>query len=165
MPRCCWDLWTLSEFLDLDAFPQISQGMEMPVMWLSSMWFIIAPILPSFPHTWHVLALPLPWGLSLSLVFIMDFTCWSKLSMSVLLVVCSVSTTAVSNVVRKISVSIWGYCLDAAFVVGCFDGSSPFYLVLRIRWTLRFIFMPHSQGVGHANPTQWHPHTHHNFPF
>ena len=55
---CCWDLWTVSEFLDWYTFPQRSQGMKTPVMWLASMWSLICTMLPSFPHTVHILARP-----------------------------------------------------------------------------------------------------------
>ena len=42
--------------------------------------------LPSFPHSLHILAFPsLLWELAFSLTVIIDFTCWSKLSMLVLL--------------------------------------------------------------------------------
>ena len=58
------------------------------------MWFIIVVIFPSFPHTLHTFSL-LPLS-SVSLSIIIDFTCWSKLSKSVLLVASSVRASASS---------------------------------------------------------------------
>ena len=55
---CFRDLWLLNKFLDFNACPQRSQGIEMPVMWWASMWFFIFVQVPSFPHTLHILALP-----------------------------------------------------------------------------------------------------------
>ena len=121
------DLWQASTFLDLNDFPQRSQGMEIPLIWLASMCCIIWFQVPCFPHTLHILALPAAFpGAALSLIIIIDLTCWFKLPMSVLLDVWSVRATAVSNVVCRTPVSIdsflfttlWGVCFDTLGIDG-----------------------------------------------
>ena len=51
-------LWTFSAFLELKPCPQRPQGIEIPSMWCASMWFLISVMLPSFPQTLQILALP-----------------------------------------------------------------------------------------------------------
>ena len=91
-------LWSFSEALDLKIFPHGPHGTEIPAIWFASMWCIILVMLPSFPQTLQILALPpFPlYGLAFSLNVIIDFTCWSNTSMLVLLVASSVRTRALS---------------------------------------------------------------------
>ena len=58
-----WFLWYAylcirSPCLDFENLPQRSQGMEISVIWLASMWFIICDMPPSFLHTLHILPFP-----------------------------------------------------------------------------------------------------------
>ena len=73
------DLWTVSALRDLKDFPQRTQGMESPVMWLDSMWSLIWFQVPCFPQTLQSLALPFP-GTVCSLNNIIAFTFSSKVS-------------------------------------------------------------------------------------
>lgn len=97
----CWTyLCFVSEFLELNTLLQRPQRIEIPAIWFASMWCIMFVRLPSFPHTLHIRALPLfvLYGSAFSLNVIIDSTCWFKLSMSVLLVVWSIRTSAFSLV-------------------------------------------------------------------
>ena len=101
-----WFPWCLymcfaSPFLELKAWLQRPQGIEIPAIWFASTWCIMFARLPSFPHTLHFLALPpsLLLGLAFSLNVIIGFNCWFKHTISVLLVVWSVRTSAFSFVV------------------------------------------------------------------
>ena len=78
---CCWDLWEPSEFLDMNDFPQRSHGIEIPAMWLASMWLFISRTGPSCPQTLQIrlLAPLLLFGSESSLDFISDFTFWSNI--------------------------------------------------------------------------------------
>ena len=53
-----FDLWTVKAFLDLDAFPHISQKWTTPVIWCASMCFLTASFIPSFLHKLHSQFLP-----------------------------------------------------------------------------------------------------------
>ena len=55
--QCMFALCNLNPCLDLEIFPQMSQGWETSlIMWLASMCVIIFRLHPSFPHTLHILA-------------------------------------------------------------------------------------------------------------
>ena len=96
----CFCLCCARAALELETWLQRPQGIEIPAIWFDSMCFIMFHPLPSFPHSLHFLALPASFllGLAFSLNVIIDFTCWFKLSISVLVVVWSVRTSACSLV-------------------------------------------------------------------
>ena len=47
----CNLLWSLKAFLDLKVLSQRLQGITIPSMWFASMWYFMALLIPSFPHT------------------------------------------------------------------------------------------------------------------
>ena len=76
----CSLLWSIKPFLVLKVLSHELQGMVIPSIWFASMWFFIALLMPSFPHTLQMLHF-LFWGLSVML-FSSDSTIFSSVSNS-----------------------------------------------------------------------------------
>ena len=76
---CMFALCNLNPCLDLEIFPQMSQGWETSlIIWLASMCVIIFRLHPSFPHTLHILAFCVPSVVIFPPMSICSSNCWAS---------------------------------------------------------------------------------------
>ena len=118
--------------LDLNMFPQVLQGREIPSKCFASMWSLIATHCPSFPQILHILDFSFLFGKVLLLFSIIDFTFSSNSPKSVASV--GIIILWSSNFELGIS-SLKAILVELSRVMSYFDFSClfcsvPFFLLL-----------------------------------